>query len=211
MRQATEEPRIDAEIGVKIGGRVTCKFEKREVERLFKSMEAGSPVFEEQLFLVKLLPGGDELPVPVKPEQVEKFAKQYPKEWASFQGGERMHVEGTTLTEWGTADRAQIRTLEGINVFTVEQLADLPDSALQKFGLGSLALRDKARVYLKNLTSAETVRQLQKRIEDLEAQLASDVVEELQTAATDGPVIADVTQPKRRGRPRLIRTDETTV
>lgn len=210
MRQAQEEPRVDAEIGVKIGGRVACKFERREVQNLFKSIDAGSPVYEEKLFLVKLLPGGDELPVPVKQEQIEKFSKMYPKEWASFQGGDRMAVDGMPLGEWGTANASQVRTLEGINVFTVEQLADLPDAVLQKFGLGSLALRDKARTFLKSQTSASEILKLKEQIAALQAALGDEVFEDAETLSTDGPVIADVTQPKRRGRPRLIRSDEPT-
>lgn len=128
---------------------VYASFFTEAVEMPFKSKEAGRPIFEDREF-VRILIGGDaksEIVRVVEDEDRKRFSNEY-RRFKDTDAGEDGQLSGTPLAQWPIMRPAQIRELAAQNVKTVEQLAEVPDSSLQNFGIGSLDLRNKARAYL---------------------------------------------------------------
>lgn len=77
---------------------------------------------------------------------------------------------GTPLETWPPLNKAQVMQLKHVNVFTVEDLAGLPDSALPNTNLGLHAreIRAKAQAYLESATDNAAVEKLAARLERLE-------------------------------------------
>lgn len=89
------------------------------------------------------------------------------KAWESKQ---RLADHGTPLETWPIVNRAQVAQLKHVNVFTVEDLAELPDSALPNTGLGLNAreIRAKAQAWLKQAEGGAAIAKLAGRLERLE-------------------------------------------
>ena len=58
-----------------------------------------------------------------------------------------MHIEGTPLRLWPALTPANIVEFEALKIYSVEGLAQIPDSSLQKV-MGLREWREKARAYL---------------------------------------------------------------
>lgn len=77
-------------------------------------------------------------------EWIEKIEKAY-KAWKI---GQALPEEGTPILQWGIPSPAQREKLASLHIFTVEQLADATEEALQNFGMGGRDLRQRAKDYL---------------------------------------------------------------
>jgi hypothetical protein len=111
---------------------------------------------------------------------------KYPDAWALFlKKGEKVH-QGWDLAEWGAITRSFAESLKGLNVPTVEALAGLSDQAASNI-MGGRKFRDMAKAALdeqelmslatqeqeKASKAEERVKQLEKQLEGLQAQVAS--------------------------------------
>jgi hypothetical protein len=77
-------------------------------------------------------------------EWIEKIEAAY-KAWKT---GQVLPEDGLPIAQWGVASPAQREQLVRLHIFTVEQLAEATEEALQNFGMGGRALRQRARDYL---------------------------------------------------------------
>jgi len=93
-------------------------------------------------------------------DQVEKFKR--------LEGD--MDLGGTPLKMWPRIDRGLAATLASLNILTVEHLAGVPDSALDRIGMGARALRDQARSFLDTAGGSREVSQLTERATAAEAE-----------------------------------------
>jgi hypothetical protein len=153
------------------------EFYKEAVRNNFKSEQAGHEVFEDQDF-VWIRFAGDrtrELRKPVKNEHKERW----PQQWARYQNQEKQVNEGMPLEHWGAMSKSTALNYKANNVFTVEQMAAIPDSVIDKLGIGTRDFRNKAQLFLKQSAgSAESMRladenkKLRDEIELLKAQFA---------------------------------------
>jgi hypothetical protein len=71
--------------------------------------------------------------------------KRFPIQYAQFRAGDKVQVTGTLLRQWGLIDQATAKSYEAAGVYTVEQLAALPDQNLIR---GAIADRQKAKDFL---------------------------------------------------------------
>jgi hypothetical protein len=71
-------------------------------------------------------------------EQIEKFKR--------LEGDQ--DLGGTPLKMWPRIDRGLASTLAAINIHSVEALAAIPDSSLDRIGMGAMELREQARSFL---------------------------------------------------------------
>jgi hypothetical protein len=120
-------------------------------------------------------------------EAVREHHKQrFPREWMAWQISEGLiggdgDIPGWKLSEWPELTEDQVRELLHLRFQTVEQLAGATDRQLQGIGMGGVALKEKARVALRNRMGAETrealeaeraeKEELKARLEKLEALL----------------------------------------
>jgi hypothetical protein len=92
---------------------------------------------------------------------------------------------GMPLEMWAAIDIAQVAALKHVNVYTVEQLATLPDGFLPNTGLGMNAreIRAKAQAFLAHAAGAGKVEALAARVERFESALAEKDAEIAQLRA----------------------------
>lgn len=90
--------------------------------------------------------------------QIRKQAMndQYPAEWIPYfelrytewKKGNEMPENGTPLKMWPAITPADIAVLHAAKIYTVEDLAVLPESGFQSIGMGARVLREKAQAWL---------------------------------------------------------------
>lgn len=129
---------------------------------------------------VRIQTPGDKLNIPERPVE-EDDKRRFPRQWLHFQlKNSEGQIIGTPLTEWHKdapteLNRGQLEELQILKFQSVEQLATASDSQLQKVGMGSTGLREKARLYLTNKNKSEATKELEKtrsELEELKAQMA---------------------------------------
>lgn len=126
------------------------RFYSKPVKNNFRSETEGRPVFEDKEFVEILVPGDRKTVVDTLVKEEHK--RRWPREYAAFKAGQEVPVEGTPLEEWPQISRSQVEELKFAHIRTVEQLASLPDDALNRsVSMGGFALREKAQRHLEAL------------------------------------------------------------
>lgn len=166
------------------------------VQNNYKSEQEGRPIHEDREF-IRILIAGDsrsEVVREVLPNDKERFREQYRR----FRDGlkEDEQLTGTRLKEWPAMTPASIRDFNGINVFTVEQIAGMSDVAVGNFGMGGLEWRAKAKAYLEAAEKGATASHYAAENERLRAD-----IERLSSQVRE---LASQIDPEKRGpgRPR---------
>ena len=93
---------------------------------------------------------------------------RWPQQWAAFENQQEEVHEGTPIEEWGPLSKSQAMMYKGINIFTVENLSAVPDSALGNLGHGAREMRDKAISWLRSSEGSAELLALRKKNQDLE-------------------------------------------
>ena len=123
-------------------GKLAVFFHSKQVQNNFKTMTEKRPIFEEKIFLKKLVPGDSTLVVdrPMREQDIDDF----PVEWARFEQKKEQKVSGTPIEVWSAISDTQKAEFKALNIFTIDQFAQLADSVGNKI-MGFNDLRDKAR------------------------------------------------------------------
>lgn len=127
---------------------VAVKFYIEAVHMPYKSEQAGRPIHEDREFISILVAGDNRSEVVREATEFDKerFAESYRKFKAGLKEDDQLI--GSRLSEWPPMSKALVRDFNSVNVFTVEQLASLSDTAVQNFGMGGQEWRSKAKAYL---------------------------------------------------------------
>jgi len=146
------------------------RFYLRPVLNNFKSELQGHPVFEEKEYVEIIIPGnrGTTVDTPVKQDHKDRWPQLY----ARFQSNQEQATEGTPIEEWAAITRSQAEELRYLNIRTVEAMANLDDTALQKIGMGGFALREKAQRFLEQAAGAAPADALAAKVSEQEATIA---------------------------------------
>ena len=96
-----------------------------------------------------------------------RFPEQY-RHWKQTNQGH--HISGTPLKMWPPATPVQIKELEAIHVYSVEDLASIADVHLSRIPDGRM-WRDKAAAWLKVAADSVAAVKLQAMNDDLQAQI----------------------------------------
>lgn len=170
------------------------EFRMENVHQEYQSEIEGKPVYKQVPF-IRIYRPGDKTTVNDRPVQLQGFAdipsdpQRFPQQWAAFQQGAKAVETGFPLAEWAVITAAQVREMNAINIYTLEQLSMVPDTALDGMGHGGRALRDKAVAHLKHMTDDSYTAKLVASNNDLQRQ-----IDELRASMTQ-------TDAPRRGRP----------
>lgn len=174
-------------------GKSYAIFREDTVKDNMASEKAGRPIYKPVILLEKIVPG-DSLNRPIRPMR-DSDKEEYPQEWARFQQNKTNQIPGTPVEAVTWLSKTQVAEFRAINIFTVEQLATLPDSVASRI-MGFQEIRAKAQSFLKASQDSAFTTRLEaelkgkdEKISALEARLAAL---EQQPAAP---------QPKR-GRPK---------
>ena len=172
-------------------GKMAVFFHAVQVKNNFKTELEKRPIFEERIYLKKLVPGDSTLVVdrPMRETDME----EYPIEWARFEQKKEQKSDGTPIEAWAAISDTQKAEFRALNIFTIDQFAKLPDSAGNKI-MGFNELRAKANAFigaaqdsqLMDKIRAETDEKL--KAQEVEMAALRAMIEELTT--------------KKAGRPR---------
>jgi hypothetical protein len=126
-------------------GKMAVFFHTVQVQNNFKTMTEKRPIFEEKIFLKKLVPGDSTLVVdrPMREQDIDEF----PIEWALFEQKKEQKVSGTPIDVWSAISETQKAEFKALHIFTIDQFAQLADSVGNKI-MGFNDLRDKARAFI---------------------------------------------------------------
>ena len=139
----------------------------------FKSAQEGRVVMYQRPFIKKLMPGQN-THVHDQPA-TEKDKEEYAQEWARYEQKETVRAVGTPLEMWHEISEVRAAELKYLNVFTVDQLANLADSAGDKI-MGFNDLRAKAKAFLsgaKDHALSDKLALQDRQIAELNAKLAA--------------------------------------
>lgn len=176
-------------------------FQMRPVENRTKSLQAGHAVYDQEPWIIVTPQGSkDRLERDAKSWFEQKardvYEGRFPAEWLehyrkmynAWLQNESIPESGLPIKNWPMANPAQVQTLLGINIRTVEDLAVANEETILRLGMGGRQLKQAAITFLdqakgngsvvRRLTAAEEeLETLRRRNEFLEQQLASPVVQ----------------------------------
>lgn len=125
-----------------------ARFMTQDVKDHAKTTALGRPAYR-KIEIVEIINPGDPQNI-VRRRVKESDKERFPQAWEAFQRLEEYIPDGTPLEHFPLLSKGQIEHMRMSNIFTIEQLADVPDVALQNLGLGARRMRDHARAYLEN-------------------------------------------------------------
>lgn len=167
---------------------------------------------------VEMLMPGDNKNAPVR-KVTDTIRAEFPNQYAAFKRGEELSPEGTPIEMWPAVNPSLARMLKTMNIYTVEQMAEVPDTAIGGI-MGGRSLRDRARVYLeasRNTAVSDALAQQNQRLTDeveysrrqngeMAAQLAAmqRQIAAMEAAAAQAQAAPEQDEAPRRGpgRPR---------
>jgi hypothetical protein len=172
-------------------GKMAVFFHAVQVQNNFKTALEKRPIFEEKIFLKKLVPGDNTLTIdrPMREQDMEDF----PVEWARYEQKKEAAVPGTPIEVWNVISETQKAEFKALNIFTIDQFAQLSDIAGNRI-MGFNDLRDKARAFI---AAAEDSQMFDKIRAETDEKLKAQDVEMAELRA----MIAELTA-KKAGRPK---------
>jgi hypothetical protein len=170
--------------------RLMVSFYKRAVKNQIKSDTEGRPIYDEKTY-VRIIVPGDKHSIVDTPATREHTELRFPEIYARYIRNEAEVVSGTPLSVWPQMTISQVAELNGLNIYTVEQLADLADNLAQQF-LGFNSLRQKAKNFLAASQGEAVHAKLQAELEkrDNEIEVMKRQMAEMSAAIAAMPKVA---------------------
>jgi hypothetical protein len=159
---------------------VTPQFYKTAIKNDFKSQKEGRPIFDE-VEMVRVVIPGDRL---TKPSFLvdNEHRQRWPEAYSAFKRGEERAATGTPVEHWPILTTGRVAELKAMNIFSVEEYAEVSDANLAGLGFNARAERDQAKAFLANAKSgaanaemAAELSRLREMVERLQSNPASPV------------------------------------
>lgn len=144
-----------------------------QVKNNHETTQQGRPIYMPKVFITKM-PSGDPSLVIDRPMR-EMDKEEYPVPWARFEQKKSSQIAGTPLSAWPALNETQCAEFRAMNIFTVDQFSELPDSIGHKI-MGFNQLRAKAKAFInagQDSALADKLNHQDKEIAELRAQLAA--------------------------------------
>jgi len=172
-------------------GKMAVFFHAVQVQNNFLTAQEKRPIFQERIFLKKLVPGDNTLTIdrPMREQDIE----DYPVEWARFEQKKEAKVAGTPIDVWSAISETQKAEFKALNIFTIDQFAQLADIVGNKI-MGFNDLREKARTFI---AASQDSQMFDKIRAETDKKLQAQDVEMAELRA----MIAELTA-KKSGRPK---------
>jgi hypothetical protein len=178
---------IEAERGEKHSSN-TVHFYLHPVKNERLTAEKGQEIYEDREYVLIISPGQRLSEVRRKATDMDK--QQYARQYEAFLQKKAQPIVGTPLGNLPGLTPARVKEMEYLNIRTIQQLLDVPESALPKIGPDARQLQHQARAFLEK--NDARVLTLEAAVKALETKLAT-----LSAAPSQAQQPA-----KRRGRPR---------
>jgi hypothetical protein len=146
---------------------VIVEFKMEPVELPYESERQNRPIFEDREFITIIIPGDNNSEVvrEVTKNDRERFAREY----EAWKKNEAVASSGTPLEELTWLSPSKVRELKAVNVYTLEDLAGLSDTIIQKLGTGGRSFVDKAKAHLRAAEGGAVASELQQQLRDAKA------------------------------------------
>lgn len=179
------------------------EFFSQTVEDAAATAQLGIPKFKDVEFVrikyvgdkhSELVAPADDLTFcPERREQV-RWKEQFPRHYAAFAENRAVLIDGTPLEELPGITGSRVAEFKAQRVFTVEALAGLDGTLLQRLGPGAREWKGKAEAWLMNAQSHAVDTKLAAQNAAMQEQLAvlRAQIEAMGGRATDEPVKAEV-------------------
>ncbi len=177
--------------------KVIAEFRMHPVVDGIASKEAGRTIKRDVPYIKIIQPGEagkSTYDQPATDAEVQRF----PRQWAAFQAGQKQEVVGSRLDLLFPESPAIVENLRSVGVFTIEQLATLPDTGLQNVGMGARQWQEKARAYIAQSDKGKDFHGLSDRLDKLE--LKNKELTDRNNALE--AALAEATVKRGPGRPR---------
>lgn len=151
--------------------RLLVVFSTRPWHDRVASTEAGRPIYRDRDFITIMVPGDKDSIIerPATDMDRQRFALQYT---AFQQRKSQESVSGTPLKVVTFLTAAQAKELEYFNIFTVEQLAGIPDANAARV-LGAQRLKQLAADFLKAATEQAPLTAMREEMEQKDAKITA--------------------------------------
>lgn len=170
---------------------VYVEFFMHPLEMRFKSKQEGRPIFEDVPH-VRLVTPGDRNNAPVL-VATDEHKNKYREAWKMFESNDHRQITGTPLTLLPGISKSQAKEAEHFNVYTIEQLANISDTAIMNMGIGFRDLRQRSQAYLSASKDRALENKLREENEALKAEMDAmkgevEKIKAAQPKATKAPV-----------------------
>jgi len=148
------------------------RFFYKNVQNKLESQTLGRPVYKEKEYVEIRVAGQRDVQACRPATHMDK--QRFKPHYDAFIARVEPPTEGMPLAEWSLMPRTQVEELSFMNVKTVEQLASMKDSNLQKF-MNGYKLRDQAVEWLANndeATNDKEKAELKETVTMLQAEVA---------------------------------------
>lgn len=156
-----------------------------------RSQEANRPIYKDVPYVEMMIPG-DKNNIVIEPVW-DQHKQRFPMHWEQYLKGEQQQVIGTPLKSAPFLTPSHVAELNYMKIVTIEQLANLPDTALNF--MGAQEFKQAARRYL-DMTGGNEA--LIARIQALEAQLAAQQAKPEEAAPDPRPDAAYGDTPRKK-------------
>ena len=146
-------------------------FSTRAVKNEFRSNQEGRAIFDEVEYIRIIIPGSrDILDTPLDDQYKRRFASRY-KAWKDSRGSEQK-LDGTLLAEVTWMTKTMVAELNAMNIFTIEQLAEVPDNLARSI-MGNFQLRERAKNFVAAAKGEAPLLKLQQELEQRDSRIQS--------------------------------------
>lgn len=150
---------------------LSVRFEMEAQEDEAASKEAGRPVFREVEVVEVRIPGDPDIR---RRPATEADRQRWPKQYLAFRTmnpEEKDGTVGTLLKVWPVMKLAQIKEAAYFGIQTVEQLASVSDSNLQRLGPGWVSLRNQAKDYLERAKDSGLLTKMRSELDERDGRI----------------------------------------
>lgn len=135
------------------------------------SKKAGHDVYRDVEHIKAVVPG-DKFSLHFQPA-TDLDRKRFPQAYKAFQGREQKVTTGMPIEEWAPINRSFAMTLRATHIHTVEALAEVHDSQIDRLGSNARELRAKAKAWLSDAKNSAASMEAAAREKALQDQLAA--------------------------------------
>jgi hypothetical protein len=147
--------------------------------------------------------GGNGATTQEKVARLKKSEELWPvleRAYEHWKKGQDEPVDGTPLAAWAGVNSGQADRLKLMHVRTVEDIAALTDSDLEKIGMGARSMREKARAFIANKQGSAKIEEAL-AVRDAENAALKAQIEELTSTVKALAAQAGMTERRGPGRP----------
>lgn len=118
--------------------------DKKRMNKL--SDEAGRDIYEDRDFVLILTPGQNK--TEVRREATDLDKKNYPSQWQQYCQNKEQMMIGTPLDMVPGIGPSRLAALKMVNIFTAEQMAELPEVRFHDVGMDARKLQQTCKAFI---------------------------------------------------------------